>query len=422
LPVISGHLTFKTLLGIVPVLVLLLMIIRFFWHGSNVGKEVLDAICGALNISDIRIQAGGQEVDLAEKINEIVKEAMKNVSAAAAVGILILFYLAMSVLATIEEAMNRIWQVRTSRPLWRRAILFWLVLTLGPPAIALAYYASSRIHNPASMLPEGLQAFWGGAVAVVGNCFVLFVVYKLLPNTRVRTVAALAGAAVAGTLWQLLAKTAFDIYLQQATGYTRMYGTLAIVPLFCLWLYVTWFFVLIGCEVAFVVQNYGDLVRAVAQEQRRGESRFLAAEFVALVAMTLVAERFRKGTGPAPLTALASATGVEQVHLEELLRRLESAKLLVRLAPSGLVGESLEPAWLPARDPKTVTVADVILAARRQLPLPAEAIHDALHHRVRSAYDGIEKDRAVSAGRVSVADLATEMEDAVARAKSESAS
>jgi membrane protein len=405
LPVIAGHLTFKTLLGLVPVLVLVLMIISFFWHGGNVGREVRDSILSALNISDIRLNVDGEDIDLASKIDEIVAGAMKNMSAAAAVGIIILFYLSMSVLATIEEEMNRIWRVRTSRPLWRRAILFWLVLTLGPPAIAAAYYVAAQIHHPASHLPESLKVLWGGAVAVVGNCFVLFVMYKLLPNARVRTFAAIAGAVVAGVLWQLIAKTAFDYYIHEAVGYTRMYGNLAVVPIFCLWLYVTWLFILMGCEVAYVVQNYADLARAVAADRRSGESKFLSAEFVGLVAMAAVARRFRKGDGPAPLAFLAAAAGVERVHLEELLGRLEAAGLLVRLTPAA-PAEDAEPAWLPARDPQTITLADVIQAARRRLPLPADAVHDDLHRRVREAYERLESDRALSAGRTTVADLA----------------
>jgi len=404
LPVVAGHLTFKTLLGLVPAMVLNLMIISFFWRGGDAGREVQDAIFQALGITEIRIQVDGKEVDLAAKINEIVAAALANLNAAAAIGIVILFYLAMSVLATIEQAMNRIWQVRSSRPLWRRAILFWLVLTLGPPAIALAYYVSDRIRYGAPHLPPGLQAFWGGAVALAGNCFVLLVIYKLLPNVRVRTWAALAGAAVAGTLWHLLAKTLFDYYVHEAVGYTRMYGNLAVVPLFFLWLYVTWLFVLFGCEVAYIVQNYANLSRAEAAQRRPGEGRFLAAEFVALVAMAAVAKRFRDGAGPAPLPLLAGATGVERVHLEELMGRLEAAGLLARL-PCAAPAEDAEPAWLPARDPRSITVADVLQAARRRLPLPADAAHDALHRRVRAAYDGIENDRAASAGRVTVADL-----------------
>jgi membrane protein len=401
--VVAGHLTFKTLLGLIPVLVLFLLVINFFWHGVDTSNQVRDAMMKALNISEIQIQVDGEDVDLAKKLDSIVEAARANINAAAAVGILILFYLAMSVLATIEGAMNRIWGVRHHRPLWKRGILFWLFLTLGPPAVAALYYASIYINLYVTGLPPWLQALWSGLLALLANVFVLFVMYKLLPSVPVRAWSALVGALVAGTLWHFLAKNAFETYVRHSTGYGQMYGNLAVVPLFFLWLYVTWLFVLFGFEVAYIVQNYRDLVRALAHERAR--EPFPPVEFVALVAMTTLARRFREGRGSTPLAQLVEATGLAQVQLTELLDRLESAHLLARTANGGL-GDAV--AFLPAREPGSITAADVLSAVRSRLPVPIDAAHLPLYREVRAAWDRLEADRGTSAGRMTLADLAAQ--------------
>ena len=404
---VAGHLTFKTLLGLIPVLVLFLLIVNFFWREGDAGNQLQDAVFRALSITEIRIEVDGEDVDLAQKINSIVSAAQANMNAAAAVGIAVLFYLAMSVLATIEGAMNRIWQVRQSRPLWKRLILFWLVLTLGPPAAAAAYYASGYVQGyigtGASLLPEWLQVLWGGAIALAANCFVLFILYKLLPNVAVRTRAALAGAVVAGVLWHLMAKTAFEIYIGQATGYSRMYGNLAVVPLFFLWLYVTWLFVLFGFEVAYVVQNFKGLLQADVLSRDR--DRFLAADFLGLMAMAVVARRFREGQGPTPLATLVEAAGIGQADLEDLLGRLESAGLLAR-TPQSAAADDAACAYLPAREPHAMTAAEITQAVHGVLPVPIDSAHLALHKQVRAAYERLRSDRSLAAGGVTVADLA----------------
>lgn len=255
LAVVAGHLTFKTLLGLIPLLVLFLMIVNFFWRGPEAGRDLQDALFQALNISALRLDVNGEKVDLAEKIGGLVAAAQVNLSAAAAVGIATLFVLAMSMLATIEGAMNAVWGVRTGRPLWRRAILFWVFLTLGPPAVAAAYATALWIQTSASVLPAWAQAAGGGALGLAATVFALYLLYTLLPSARVQPQAAFLGAAAAGTLWHLAAKEGFLWYVRESVGYGQMYGNLAVVPIFFLWLYVTWLIVLLGFELAFAVQH-----------------------------------------------------------------------------------------------------------------------------------------------------------------------
>ncbi len=314
----AGDITFKTLLGLIPALVIFLLVINFFSRGPEIGRQVQDAIFQALNITDIHLKVDGEEVDLVQKVGAMVEAVRERMNRAAWVGLIVLVLLAVEVLATVETAMNRIWQIRARRPWWKRLALHLGVLVLAPCAAALAVYGYNQVYELYTVSEPWLE---GGrwAVGLLATWFVFYVFYKLLPNTHVRSRAALAGAIVAGALWHVLARTVFGYYLVHAVGYRQIYGTLAVVPLFFVWVWVSWAIVLFGCELASVVQNFADLSRAEAldRERRRGGSP--APDFVALMALVAAARRDGEGRGPTPLRVLVEATGVDRATLEELL-------------------------------------------------------------------------------------------------------
>ena len=400
--VVAGHLTFKTLLGLIPALVLFLLVIDFFSRGPEVGERVKETLFQALNITEIRLSVGGEEVDLVQKIGTLVEGARGRMNAAAAIGLGALVLLAMTVLGTFDAAVNEIWQIARRRSFWRRFVLFWLFLTLGPLAAVVAVYASGYLESRSLLLPPWLQTAGSVCVTLVATWFVLFVLYKLIPNAPVRSRAALTGAVVAGTLWHILAKGAFGYYIEYAVGFGQVFGNLAVLPLFFIWIYVTWAFVLFGCEVACVVHNYENLARAEALERRR--DRFLAADFVGLVVAAVCGQRFRDGLGPTPVAMLASATGVGRGDLEEVLGRLERAGLIARTA-AGPDAHEPDRAVLPARQFGELPVEDVLRAARGRLPVPADGVHLPLHEAVRQAYERARAGGDDAAGGPTVADV-----------------
>ncbi len=399
--VVAGHLTFKTLLGLIPALVLFLLVIDFFSRGPEVGETVKETLFQALNITEIRVSVGEEDVGLVQMVSDLVEAARGRMIAAAAVGFPVLVLLAMTVLGTVDSAVNEIWQIAQRRPFWRRFVLFWLILTLGPLAAVGAVYAISYLESRSLLMPACLETVGSVCVTLGATWFVLFVLYKLIPNAPVRSRAALTGAVVAGTLWHVLAKAAFGYYIEYAVGFGQVFGTLAVLPLFFVWIYVTWAFVLFGCELACVIHNYENLARAEALE--RGRDRFLAADFVGLVVAAVCGRRFRDGLGPTSIEMLASATGVGRGDLDEVLGRLEGAGIIARTAAGS---DAQEPggAVLPAREFGELPVGDVLRAARGRLPVPADAAHLPLHEAVRQAY---ERARAGgdSADRSTVADM-----------------
>jgi membrane protein len=409
---VAGHLTFKTLLSLIPLLVLALLVINFFAPGPQLSGKVEGVLFDMLNITDIDVMVDGEIVDLQDKIDDMVEAARRRIDAAAAVGIVFLFVIAISVLHTIEAAVNRIWEIGHPRSWWRKFLMFWMFLTLGPPAVAAAVYGSARLAAEAAVLP-GWTVAVGSRLAELAAVWLVFgALYKLLPRVRVRWTAALAGALVAGTLWHAVAKEAFVFYIHHTAGYGRLYGNLAVIPIFFLWLYVSWIFILFGCTLAYVVQNLQELSRSEFIETEREGSRFLSADYVALVAAAACARRFRRGEGPAPLDLLVDATGVGPDRLGELLGRLVSAGVLARTPLPGEASAADEPemAYLPARDPAGITVADVLRAVESAAPMPLDPRFAALGRAVRAAYDNVRTGWVGQGRGATVADLASASE------------
>ncbi len=400
---VAGDLTYKTLLSIIPLLVIFMLVVSLVAGGTDFGSRALQYVFDILNISEIRMKEGG--VDLPSQINQIVAEARQRVSAAAIIGFIFLFFVATNALGTLEAATNRIWQVSEKRSFWRRWAMFWLILTVGPLAVAVALYLGTALEGRAlaSGVPTYLTGLGEWAVTLLGVWFVLYLVYTLLPNAEVRFRAAMTGAIVAGTVWHVLGRYAFQIYMQYAIGPHNIYGNLSVVPVFFMWIYVTWIIVLFGCELAYVVQNMRDLARAEADQQARRESRFLPAEFAALVVALAATKRFLSGNGPTPLTTFVDAAGVARPHVREIVSRLEDAQVLVRTAPRG---HEDEPAWTLARDPSTVQVADVLQAAAGQLPTPADPDLMPLHRRAKEVYDRLAACRRQTEGDETLAGIA----------------
>jgi membrane protein len=176
--------------------------------------------------------------------------------------------------------------------------------------------------------------------------------YLVIPFTRVQMKSALLGAAIGSVLWEL-GKNVFANSVGQSVRYSTIYGSLAVIPIFLIWLYITWIIVLLGLEIAFTHQHFAALVRSEAAGDRDECDRVATG----LQLFTLVAQRFHEGKDPPTSDELSRrflvATGSVDSHLD----RLEKAGLARRVA----IGSGRE-GVVPARSLGEIQVAEVIAA------------------------------------------------------------
>lgn len=182
------------------------------------------------------------------------------------IGIAIVVVTAVFLVATIEREINAIWGTREPRSLVRRLIVYGLGVTLGPLAIGAAVYSTNWLLE-ISLAAELVSAPAVSAIAApvaVGLATLFFtLLYAVLPARRVPLHLAVAGGLVAALAFEG-AKRGFVLYVASVPTYQRVYGAVAVLPLFLVWIFVSWIVVLFGAAVT------ATLVEGPPRRVRRG--------------------------------------------------------------------------------------------------------------------------------------------------------
>lgn len=353
---VAGSLTFTTLLALVPLVTVALALVTAFPVFGEFTNGVDEWL--AENV-------------LPEQIATAVTRYLAEFSGAAArltaVGIVFLAFTALMTMLTIDRAFNQIFRVGHERPIAQRLLTYWAVLTLGPILIGLSVSMTSYLVSTSLGLARGLPVVGEvllRLVPVVLTSIAFTLLYIWVPNRRVRARHALVGGVVAGVLFELMTR-GFGFYISRFPTYTAIYGAFAAVPMFLLWMYLSWVVVLLGGTVTALVPGYrfGDRRRGAGAGQQFYDALALLGELV----------RAQRAGEARPLARLA--------HDLRLLPE-QCERLLDRLAGAGWAAAAGGDAWILVRDAGSLTVADVyrlfILDARAGDAALAELI--AGHH------------------------------------------
>lgn len=314
-------------------------------HELPTDRETADRRANAI-LADWTNRISKYVVDLSSKASS----AQMNV-----LGVLLLFVTSVLLFHNVESSFNQIWHVTRRRAFHVKFAAFCTILLLGPLLIAVSIYLTAKLKPILDYLPGGqviprISVF---VVPLVITWAAFFLAYVLMPNTRVHWRPALAGALVGGTIWEL-AKWGFGIFVAHAVAYSKVYGPLAVFPIFLLWLYLSWVIVLFGAGVAYTWQN----LPLLTAQRRRASRQVAGSEYLALLLMLLVARRFRQGRPPLTFAELAGETDATEEEVAAAAVPLRQAGLLVAVG-----GE--EPAVHPAKPLEKITVAHVFQAVRR---------------------------------------------------------
>lgn len=176
-------------------------------------------------------------------------------------GVAGIFLSVILVLSHIETAMNAIWRVKNSRSLLRKISDYLTLLILFPLSVNIAFAASAFLNNPAlnSKIDFFIPFIWlqtliFQCIPVVVISFTLYVMYLFFPNTKVKTLPALCGAFIAGFAWFAVQNIYISLQVSVAQ-YNAIYGSFATLPLFLIWIYLGWVFILTGAQFAFALQH-----------------------------------------------------------------------------------------------------------------------------------------------------------------------
>lgn len=236
----ASALTYTTLLALVPLLTVAFTIATAF----PVFHEAMDGLRGFLKARLLPEAAG------AEMIGERIASFTRNAGRLRAIGIGFLAVTALMLMFTIDGSLNRLFRVAQQRTLLRRLLMYSTVMAFGPLLIG----ASLSMTSFALGASFGwLDLSWAADVALgllpfVSTSVALTLLYAVVPNCRVPLRHALIGGVLACVALEL-AKRGFALFLKQFPTYSLIYGAFAIVPIFLLWLYLSWAVVLAGAAL-----------------------------------------------------------------------------------------------------------------------------------------------------------------------------
>ncbi len=294
--------------------------------------------------------------ELVKLINHFIERSRSGT--AGAVGLLTLLVIAVQLFTTIENAFNDIWGVRRGRSWVTRIVYYWTVITLG----ALLFFTSLTLLSAGAVmtlffdkLPLGghLQALFtwmlpSSSAVLLAVMLTLF--YRSIPNTRVRWGAAFIGAVIVTALL-LLNNTLAFLYFKRVVLSKSLYGSVGILPILMLGLYIFWFFVLVGGQITYAVQN----VHYRSSQTAWHSLNAFARESLSLLVLLLVARRFKECLPPYSVTQLSHRIRVPSQVLNESLNRLCDLQLIAQLPSS----ESRDPndyRYQPARPLNRITL------------------------------------------------------------------
>jgi membrane protein len=330
----AGSLTFTTLLALVPLITVALAMAMAF--------PVFDQAMEALGryISGQLLPEGGARVT-----QEFAAFAAK-AGRLTAVGLAFLAVTALMLILTVDEVLNRIFRVQRRRALAQRLLMYWAVLSLGPLLIGASLSMTSfLVGSSLGLLNLGwLTRGVLGLMPFLFTCAALSLLYLVVPYRRIDVRHALIGAVVAGVLFEL-AKRGFALYIAKFPTYSMIYGAFATVPIFLLWLYLSWVVVLFGATLTAMLPGY-----------RGGYGRHVEApgrELLDALAALRVLGRARRAEGALALGVIARRAKLPPERCERVLEGC---------AGQGWAARTDRENWLLVRDADTIALAAVVRA------------------------------------------------------------
>lgn len=310
-------LVYTTLLSIIPLLIFsfyIMTLFNFFGKMERIINFIQEVI-----LNNLATGTGQTLINVLERYIHDINQL--GVISFASLVVIIIF-----MLARVEKTFNRIWGVVEHRDLFKRFVAFWTFITLGTFLVTISL--SLTISLIRSYFTQDLTGFSNTYlfqfIAFISQLLIFIFGYYLIPNTEVEPLAAVVGGVISGILFNL-AKTLYTVYTTNVVTYNQIYGSLSVIPLFLIWLYLIWIIALLGAIIAYVFQHRDYLYYLRDDEQIAGEIRNL----VPLAVLIGIYKRFvdKKTTG-VTFEELTNEINLPVEIIENSLQKLINAEFI----------------------------------------------------------------------------------------------
>jgi len=331
----SGSLTYTTLLSLVPLFTVALAITTAF--------PVFDEWIGALQL--FILENVLPDTPAVDTIIEQINSFSENAARLTAIGIAGFVVTAVMLMLTVDNALNRIFRVQRRRTILQNVFIYWAVITLGPLLIGASLSATYMALRQTiyALQFDFMAETLLGLVPFVLTCGALMLLYGVVPARRVEWRHALLGGFLAGIGFEI-AKRAFAVYLTKVPTYTLIYGAFATIPIFLVWLYMSWLVVLTGAIFTAMLPVF-----RAKPERHRVTGEDLAD---ALGVLGALAQAHREGL----------VIGLNTLARQQRILPDRCEQILERAAMLGWATRTDRDGWVLARDASTIQMAEIYRA------------------------------------------------------------
>ena len=307
-PQVAGSLTFTTVLAVVPVMTIAFAIFTTF-PLFNTFRDALEAYFVQ------SLMPRGVTNTILDNLSLFAAKANR----LSAVGAVTLVLTAIMMFAIVDRSLNRIWRVKTPRSFTQSLIVYWAIMTLGPLLIGASLSLTTLVSPVASSLAQQLP--WMGTVAAISVSLLLMtmffgLLYLIVPNRLVDWRDALIGGLVAAIAFEMTNR-GFAFFITKFPSYRVIYGALAAVPIFLVWVYLFWLITLLGAVLAVALP--------VVKHERWWHKPVPGGEFIDAMSVLQVLVHSHQHQGVISLLSIRSKTRLGFDEAESLLQRLLEA-------------------------------------------------------------------------------------------------
>jgi membrane protein len=339
----AGALSFTTVFALVPLSMVVFGVLAAFPAFVGWRRQLSDYVFSNFVPSSAR------------EVEHYLQQFSDNMTALTTAGVIALVVSLLITLTSVEATFNRIWRVPVARPKFSRFLVYWTVLTLGGLVAATSLALSSRLFAlplfataPGQIVESVMLRFTPMAIELLAFA----TIFRVVPHRTIKWRHALMGALLSVLLFEAV-KWGIGIYLGSFGSYQKIYGPLAFVPVFLLWIFLGWVSILFGASSAAALAAF----RYQPAAMRLPEG----FEIYGLLRMLgRFAERRRSGRG----LHSDDIQRLEPILTDELVQ-----EMLGDLCRIGLLSRAESGEWLLARDLDDVTMADLYEACQLRIPI-----------------------------------------------------
>ncbi len=328
----AASLTFTTLLSLVPLITIALTLFSAF--------PVFEEFSGQIKrflLDNMMPETGGK------MISRYVEQFAESAANLTAVGIVFLALTAMLMMLTIDNAFNTIWRVSRPRPLVQRVLTYWAVLTLAPLLIGGSLSLTSWLVGVSVGYARQIPAFGVVMLKVVPvmlTTLAFSLLFRIVPNRHVPLRHAVIGGVAAAVAFESMNRL-FAYYIAHFPSYKLVYGAFASIPIFLLWIYLSWLTVLLGALITALLSHWrGDPAKKLSPT---------AQLYYALRTLKMMGDGMHSGTVQS-LSVLSGQLRIGFDSLEQILEKLMQANMVRKLAGNG---------WVMIRDAEHVQLIEL---------------------------------------------------------------